>query len=43
MRDGGELGTVAGGVVVEFEEGHGEEFHVFGDAEDFYFFFEVEI
>lgn len=35
MRDGGELGPVAGGIVVQFEEGDGEEFHVFRDAEDF--------
>lgn len=36
VGDGGELGPVPGRVVVEFEEGDGEQFHVFGDAEDFY-------
>lgn len=36
MRDRGKLGTVACGVVVKFEEGHCEELHVLGHAEDLY-------
>ena len=32
VRYGGQLGAVPGGVVVEFEQGHGEKLHVLGDA-----------
>lgn len=34
MRYRGQLGAVPGRVVVQLEEGDGEEFHVLGDAED---------
>lgn len=34
MGDGAQLGAVPRGVIVQFEERDGEEFHVFGDGED---------
>lgn len=36
MWDGGELGAVSARVVVQLEQGNGEEFHVLGHGEDLY-------
>src|SRR5699024_10882825 len=34
VRDGGELGSVASGVVVQLKQRHGEELHVLGNRKD---------